>query len=136
MSAEPEARDVPLFEVTDLKVHFPIRGTDSVVKALDGIDLEWHRGEVLGIVGESGCGKSTLGRTLMGLQPPTEGEVKFEGAPLQKGGMRQLRRRDPDGVPGSLPVAQPAHERGLAGAGGAADPQDRKARQRAHRRWR
>ncbi len=64
-----------MFEVTDLKVHFPMRGTDTVVKALDGVDLEWHRGEVLGIVGESGCGKSTLGRALMGLQPPHRGVI-------------------------------------------------------------
>ncbi len=83
----------PLFEVSDLKVHFPIRGTKAVVKALDGVDLEWNRGEVLGIVGESGCGKSTLGRALMGLQPPTEGSILFEGEPLGKGGLRKLRRR-------------------------------------------
>ena len=76
MSAAPEPAAVvadPMFQVTGLKVHFPIRGTDAVVKALDGVDLIWNRGEVLGIVGESGCGKSTLGRALMGLQPPTEG---------------------------------------------------------------
>ena len=133
MSAEPGARDVPLFEVSDLKVHFPIRGTDSVVKALDGIDLEWHRGEVLGIVGESGCGKSTLGRTLMGLQPPTEGEVKFEGAPLPKGGMRQLRRRIQMVFQDPYQWLNPRMNVGLFGAGGAADPQDRKARQRADR---
>ena len=53
----------------DLKVHFPIhRSGGRVVRAIDGVDLEWRRGEVLGIVGESGCGKSTLGRTLLGLQ--------------------------------------------------------------------
>ena len=62
-----------LFDVRGLKVHFPVRGTRGrlAVRAIDGVDLEWSRGEVLGIVGESGCGKSTLGRTLMGLQPPT-----------------------------------------------------------------
>ena len=87
------AHGAPMFQVTDLKVHFPIRGTKNVVKALDGVDLEWRRGEVLGIVGESGCGKSTLGRALMGLQPPTSGEIKFEGEPLRKSGLRKLRRR-------------------------------------------
>ncbi len=84
-----------LFDVRGLKVHFPVRGTRGrlAVRALDGVDLEWHRGEVLGIVGESGCGKSTLGRTLMGLQPPTEGEVRFEGSLLRRSEMRRLRRR-------------------------------------------
>ena len=52
------------------------------MKAIDGVDLEWQRGEVLGIVGESGCGKSTLGRALLGLQPPTAGEILFDGQPL------------------------------------------------------
>ena len=52
------------------------------MQAIDGVDLEWRRGEVLGIVGESGCGKSTLGRALLGLQPPTSGEILFDGQPL------------------------------------------------------
>jgi oligopeptide/dipeptide ABC transporter ATP-binding protein len=91
MSAE--VNGTPMFQVDDLKVHFPVRGTDTVVKALDGVDLEWRRGEVLGIVGESGCGKSTLGRALMGLQPATSGVVSFEGSPLRKGDLRKMRRR-------------------------------------------
>ena len=74
-------------------MHFPVRGTRRVVRALDGVDLAWNRGEVLGIVGESGCGKSTLGRVLLGLEPPTGGEVLFEGTPIRQTGMRVLRRR-------------------------------------------
>jgi oligopeptide/dipeptide ABC transporter ATP-binding protein len=86
----------PLFEARDLHVHFEGRsrkGPKKVVRALDGVDLVWNRGEVLGIVGESGCGKSTLGRTLLGLQPPTSGEVFFDGSPLKGADMRALRRR-------------------------------------------
>ncbi len=86
----------PIFEARDLHVRFEGRGRKGkrkVVRALDGIDLSWHKGEVLGVVGESGCGKSTLGRTLLGLQPPTEGEVFFEGSPLADTDMRKLRRR-------------------------------------------
>ena len=64
----PSSAQAPLFEAHDLEVHFPIRGTRRVVRALDGVDLAWNRGEVLGIVGESGCGKSTLGRVLLGLR--------------------------------------------------------------------
>ena len=57
MSVET-ATQAPLFEIRGLEVHFPIRGTrpKRVVRALDGVDLTWTRGEVLGIVGESGCG--------------------------------------------------------------------------------
>ena len=86
----------PIFEAKDLHVHFEGRGRKGkrkVVRALDGIDMSWNKGEVLGIVGESGCGKSTLGRTLLGLQPPTEGEIYFEGSPLADANMRKLRRR-------------------------------------------
>jgi oligopeptide/dipeptide ABC transporter ATP-binding protein len=84
----------PLFEARDLHVHFEGRGRNKkVVRALDGIDMEWHRGEVLGIVGESGCGKSTLGRALLGLQEPTSGEILFDGKPLGDANMRDLRRR-------------------------------------------
>jgi len=84
----------PLYEVRDLKVHFPVRRSGGrVVRALDGVDLEWRRGEVLGIVGESGCGKSTLGRTLLGLQPATSGEILVDGTPLAQTDIRDVRRR-------------------------------------------
>lgn len=48
-------------------------------KAVDGVDLYIREGETLGLVGESGCGKSTLGRVIVGLYPPTEGQVLYEG---------------------------------------------------------
>ena len=89
-----DSQGTPLFEARDLHVHFEGRGRKAnVVKGLDGVDLRWHKGEALGIVGESGCGKSTLGRTLLGLQKPTSGEVLFNGSPLQGTDMRSLRRR-------------------------------------------
>jgi oligopeptide/dipeptide ABC transporter ATP-binding protein len=84
----------PLFSVRDLEVHFPIhRSGGRVVRAIDGVDLEWRRGEVLGIVGESGCGKSTLGRTLLGLQAPTSGQILVDGQPLERADLRAVRRR-------------------------------------------
>jgi peptide/nickel transport system ATP-binding protein len=91
-----------LVEVTDLKVHFPIkRGVvfDRVVghvKAVDGVDLTIARGTTYGLVGESGCGKSTLGRALLQLTKPTHGEVRFDGVSLTTlppAKMRAMRRR-------------------------------------------
>lgn len=50
-----------------------------VVRALDGINLEVRRGEVLGVVGESGCGKSTLGRIMAGMLVPSDGTIRRNG---------------------------------------------------------
>ena len=88
----PLARAVtPLAEVRGLEVTFRRRG--RVVRALDGVDLEWRQDEVLGVVGESGCGKTTLARTLLGLEQPSAGELRFEGEALDRGGTRTLRRK-------------------------------------------
>lgn len=57
------------------------KGAQRVV-AVDGVDLEVAVGETLAIVGESGSGKSTLSRLMTGLEPPTAGDVSFEGQPL------------------------------------------------------
>jgi oligopeptide transport system ATP-binding protein len=74
----------------NLKTHFPIykgavfRKEIGTVRAVDGIDLQLRKGEILGLVGESGCGKSTLARTIMQLVPSTGGAVFLEGRNLSK----------------------------------------------------
>ena len=128
MSAVTPPVTTPLFEVRDLKVHFPIhRSGGRVVRAIDGVDLEWHRGEMLGIVGESGCGKSTLGRALLGLQPPTSGEILVDGTAARE--RRPAGRPPPraDDLPGPVPVAEPAPDGRRPGHGAARDPRHRAA---------
>jgi oligopeptide/dipeptide ABC transporter ATP-binding protein len=77
----------PLLQVDGLHVRYPIRkglfgGIAGYVNAVDGVSLTLDRGETLGLVGESGCGKSTLGRTVIALQTPSEGVVRFRNRDL------------------------------------------------------
>lgn len=71
-------------QINDLKVHYPIRGgffntvVDNV-HAVDGINLEFEKGKAYGLVGESGCGKSTTGKSIIGLEKITSGNIIYEG---------------------------------------------------------
>jgi len=51
----------------------------QIVQAVDGIDIEIAKGETFSLVGESGCGKSTVARLVVGLYPPTDGRIEFDG---------------------------------------------------------
>lgn len=71
-----------ILELRNLRKYFPIKSqnilfskTVGYIKAVDGVDLQLYKGEVLGLVGESGCGKSTLSKLIVGLEEPTTGEV-------------------------------------------------------------
>ena len=77
---------------------FPVKGQGkgAALHAVSGVDLAVYEGETLALVGESGCGKSTLGRLLLGLLPPTPGQVFFDGqdlAALPPARLRALRRQ-------------------------------------------
>jgi len=61
------------------------------VLALDGVDFDLRKGEVHVLFGENGAGKSTLISVLAGAQPPTSGEVRFEGRPVELGSVRDAR---------------------------------------------
>jgi len=81
--------------VDRLVKHFPVEGSDDVVRAVDDVSFKIVAGETLGLVGESGCGKSTVGRCLLRLVEPTSGSVHFEGrniVGLPRKEMRELRR--------------------------------------------
>jgi len=91
---------MPLLELHDIARDYVggggLFGPARVVRALDGVSLSVERGQILGLVGESGCGKSTTGRIALGLETPSAGTVRFDGAPMPAPGSRDwraLRRR-------------------------------------------
>ncbi len=67
-----------LIQVKDLKVHYK----NGAIKALDGVDIEIKRGEVVVVIGPSGSGKSTLLRSLNLLETPTTGEIIVDGVDI------------------------------------------------------
>ena len=75
---------MPLLEVRNLKVYFPIRTgvfrhhTDDV-KAVDDVSFQIEQGTTVGLVGESGSGKTTIGRALLKLVKATAGQALYEG---------------------------------------------------------
>ncbi len=96
MTSPAPARDRVLVEarairkVFDLGSHF-LERTRREVKALNDVSITIRRGESFCLVGESGCGKSTLARVMMGLLPPSSGEVHFDGTRID--GLRHKARK-------------------------------------------
>ncbi|MEM1385846.1 MAG: ATP-binding cassette domain-containing protein, partial [Pseudomonadota bacterium] len=103
LGAEPEGRPdpvpdgaEPILEADKLRIWFPIktgllRRTTGHVKAVTDIDVTLKRGETLGVVGESGSGKTTLALAAMRLIG-SQGQIRFDGAPIHDAPKRTLRR--------------------------------------------
>ncbi|MCP4314578.1 MAG: sugar ABC transporter ATP-binding protein [Hyphomicrobiales bacterium] len=75
----------PLLQACNISKQFP------GVKALDGVDFDLRAGEVHILFGENGAGKSTLISMIAGANTPTEGEFKFNGAPVQLNSVHEAR---------------------------------------------
>ena len=80
-----------VLEVKNLVKHFPITSRGvllkkqvGVVHAVDGLSFSVNRGETFGLVGESGCGKTSTARAILYLDPPTSGEIYFDGQDVGK----------------------------------------------------
>ena len=93
--AEHPADTNALISVRGLKKHY----NKGAIKALDGVDVDIHKGEVVVIIGPSGGGKSTLLRSLNLLEEPTEGVVYFEGVDITKKREPDKMETGPDGKP-------------------------------------
>ena len=63
------------------------------IVAVDNVDLTIHAGEIFGLIGHNGAGKSTLLKMMLGLLPPTRGEIRITGESVRGARFRQVRRR-------------------------------------------
>ncbi len=94
MTSQPISRSEQIvIDIDNLRVTFPGRG-GGIARAVDGVNLSVRKGEIVALVGESGCGKTTLARTILGLERPAEGEIRFNGVPLDYGSRAMKRYRN------------------------------------------
>jgi len=84
-TATPVTGRVPLVEMRNIQVSF------GGVRAVRGVTIDLHAGEVIGLVGGNGAGKTTLMRTLSGARPPDSGQILVNGQPVTIGNPRDAK---------------------------------------------
>ncbi len=77
---------IPILKIENLAKHYPVRrgllgSSKAIVRAVDGVTFDIHRGETLGLVGESGSGKTTVGRCILRAIESTAGHIWFSPEP-------------------------------------------------------
>jgi len=120
----------PMLEIVELSKSFPVRNAFGraigEVRAVDRVSLKIERGRVYGLAGESGSGKSTIARMIMGLTPPTSGDIVIDGENIarRRGGLgakaqmvfqnpgSSLNPRRTVGQSLAVPLAAHGHPRG------------------------
>lgn len=95
MTAQQVRTETPVLQAVNVIKTFDAHaglGRTATLTAVDGLDLELHRGEIVALVGESGSGKTTVARLLSLFYRPTEGTIKVDGRDVSDGRLREARR--------------------------------------------
>ena len=79
-----------ILKLDQVSTTFKVKG--GILKAVNEVSLELHKGETIGLVGESGCGKSTLGRTILRLYRPESGTVSYKGQDIWTYGRKEIKQ--------------------------------------------
>jgi oligopeptide/dipeptide ABC transporter ATP-binding protein len=92
-----------IISIKNLKVYFDVKSgfvkdflskEKKKVKAVDGLDLDIYKGEIVSLVGESGSGKTTVGKAILKLVEKTDGKILFEGKEIDnKKDIKEFRQR-------------------------------------------
>ena len=90
--ASNENKKEKLIEMKNLKKYFPMKKR-QVLKAVENVTMDIYKGEILSLVGESGSGKTTLGRTVSRLYAKTNGDILFNGKPVEEYGRKEFTKK-------------------------------------------